>query len=75
MSRATTALAIVQVDNKGSVLPDRAEVIVNLRLLPGDTIASVTVHVEDAVKAVALKGKLESTRLPNSSGASLVSPT
>ena len=42
-------------------------------LLPGDTIASVTAHVEDAAKAAAPKGKFELSRLPGSSEASPVS--
>ncbi len=75
MLRTTTALTIVQAGNKDNVLPGRAEATVNFRLLPGDTIASVTAHVEDAAKAAAPKGKFELTRLPGSSEASPVSPT
>jgi carboxypeptidase PM20D1 len=75
MLRTTTALTVVRAGNKDNVLPGRAEATVNFRLLPGDTIASVTAHVEDAAKAAAPKGKFELTRLPGSSEASPVSPT
>ncbi|AJW46603.1 M20 family peptidase [Ralstonia mannitolilytica] len=75
MLRTTTALTIVQAGNKDNVLPGRAEATVNFRLLPGDTIASVTAHVEDAAKTAAPQGKFELIKLPGSSEASPVSPT
>jgi carboxypeptidase PM20D1 len=45
MLRTTTALTVVKAGNKENVLPGLAEAVVNFRLLPGDTIASVTEHV------------------------------
>ena len=75
MLRTTTALTIFQAGNKDNVLPGRAEATVNFRLLPGDTIASVTAHVEDAAKTAAPQGKFELNKLPGASEASPVSPT
>ncbi len=49
MMRSTTAMTIVNAGNKFNVLPGRAEAVVNFRLLPGDTSASVTEHVRKAV--------------------------
>jgi len=47
--RTTTALTVVSAGNKDNVLPGRAEAIVNFRLLPGDTLASVTEHVKRVI--------------------------
>lgn len=43
--RTTTALTIVKAGVKDNVLPHSAEAIVNMRLLPGDTIAKVCERV------------------------------
>jgi carboxypeptidase PM20D1 len=49
MLRTTTALTIFNAGNKENVLPGRAEAVVNFRILPGDTVASVTAHVKRVV--------------------------
>jgi carboxypeptidase PM20D1 len=46
MLRTTTALTVVKAGNAENVIPGLAEAVVNFRLLPGDTIASVTEHVK-----------------------------
>jgi carboxypeptidase PM20D1 len=47
--RTTTAMTVFNAGNKENVLPGRAEAIVNFRLLPGDTVESVTAHVKRVV--------------------------
>lgn len=47
--RTTTALTIFNAGDKDNVLPGNAEAVVNFRLLPGDTQASVTEHVRKTV--------------------------
>lgn len=47
--RTTTAPTIFQAGVKENVLPTRARAVVNFRLLPGDTLASVTDHVRRTV--------------------------
>jgi carboxypeptidase PM20D1 len=47
--RTTTAMTIFNAGNRENVLPGRAEAYVNFRLLPGDSIESVTAHVRRAV--------------------------
>jgi carboxypeptidase PM20D1 len=47
--RTTTAVTIFRAGTKDNVMPSRASAIVNFRLLPGDTIASVTEHVRNVV--------------------------
>jgi carboxypeptidase PM20D1 len=49
MLRTTTAMTIVNAGNKENVLPGRAEAVVNFRILPGDTPASVQAHVERVI--------------------------
>ena len=49
MMRTTTALTVVNAGNKENVLPGQAEAIVNFRILPGDSIASVAAHVQRVV--------------------------
>ena len=48
--RTTTALTIFNAGDKDNVLPGHAEAMVNFRLLPGDTQASVTEHVRDTIR-------------------------
>ena len=50
MLRTTTALTVINGGNKENVLPGRADAIVNFRLVPGDTAASVIEHVKSVVK-------------------------
>ena len=74
MLRTTTALTVVQAGNKENVLPGKAEALVNFRILPGDSIESVTAHARSAVAneaiAVARGGKQanEPTPISTSSG-------
>jgi carboxypeptidase PM20D1 len=49
MLRTTTAMTILNAGNKENVLPGRAEAVVNFRILPGDTVASVEAHVKRAI--------------------------
>ena len=49
MLRTTTALTVFNAGNKENVLPGQAEAIVNFRILPGDTVESVTAHVKRVV--------------------------
>ena len=54
MLRTTTALTIVNAGNKENVLPGHAEAVVNYRLVPGQTLASVEQHVKDVVNNEAI---------------------
>ncbi len=47
--RTTTAVTMIEGGVKPNVLPQRAWAVANFRILPGDTIASVTAHVERIV--------------------------
>jgi carboxypeptidase PM20D1 len=47
--RTTTAVTIFRAGTKDNVMPGRAAAIVNFRLLPGDTVASVIAHVQKVV--------------------------
>jgi carboxypeptidase PM20D1 len=47
--RTTTALTIFKAGEQDNVLPGNAEATVNFRLLPGDTLASVTEHVRRTI--------------------------
>jgi carboxypeptidase PM20D1 len=47
--RTTTAATIFRAGTKDNVMPSRATAIINFRLLPGDTVASVMEHVRLAV--------------------------
>jgi carboxypeptidase PM20D1 len=47
--RTTTAVTIFRAGTKDNVMPGRAAAIVNFRLLPGDTVASVIAHVRKVV--------------------------
>ena len=49
MMRTTTALTIVNAGNKENVLPGRAEAVVNFRILPGETTATVLAYVKGVV--------------------------
>ena len=49
MLRTTTALTMLNAGNKDNVLPGEASAVVNFRLLPGDSVASVTAHVRQAI--------------------------
>jgi carboxypeptidase PM20D1 len=49
MIRTTTAPTIVQGGTKENILPKKATCVVNFRILPGDTVASVTDHVKTVI--------------------------
>lgn len=49
MVRTTTAPTIFQAGTKDNVLPSYARAVVNFRILPGDTVASVAEHVKYAI--------------------------
>jgi carboxypeptidase PM20D1 len=70
MLRTTTALTIFHAGNKENVVPGLAEAVVNFRLLPGDSRASVMQHVKDQAGP-----RFELMALPFSSEPSPVSPT
>jgi len=47
--RTTAAATIFRAGTKDNIMPSRAEAVVNFRILPGDTIVSVTEHVREVV--------------------------
>jgi carboxypeptidase PM20D1 len=49
MVRTTTAPTILQAGTKDNVLPSSARAVINFRILPGDTVATVLEHVREAV--------------------------
>ncbi len=69
--RTTTALTVMKAGNAENVIPGLAEATVNFRLLPGDTIASVTEHVRQKAGS----DRFELIALPGAAEASPVSPT
>lgn len=75
MLRTTTALTIAHAGNKDNVLPVQAEATVNFRLLPGDTIASVTERVRAQVRQAVGGDGFELFALPGGNEASGISST
>lgn len=49
MVRTTTAVTMLQAGTKDNVLPTQARAVVNFRILPGDSVATVVEHVRRAV--------------------------
>lgn len=49
MIRTTTAITMLEGSPKENVLPQRARAIINFRILPGDSVASVLEHVRRVV--------------------------
>lgn len=49
MVRTTTVPTILQAGTKDNVLPSHAPAVINARILPGDTVASVVAHVRSVV--------------------------
>lgn len=47
--RTTSAITIIQGGSRENLLPARAAALVNFRLLPGDSIASICAHVRRAL--------------------------
>jgi carboxypeptidase PM20D1 len=73
--RTTTAATIFRAGTKDNVMPSQARAVVNFRLLPGDTIASVTEHVRETiddprVKIQPIAGEPPTEASPQSSTAS-----
>jgi carboxypeptidase PM20D1 len=53
--RTTTAVTIVEGGVKENVLPSSARAIVNFRILPGDSMHSVTEHVRETVRGLSVE--------------------
>jgi carboxypeptidase PM20D1 len=49
MVRTTTAPTIFQAGTKDNLLPSHARAVINLRILPGDTVATVVEHVRRTI--------------------------
>jgi len=47
--RTTAAPTIFRAGTKDNIMPSHAEAVVNFRILPGDSIVSVTAHVRDTI--------------------------
>lgn len=47
--RTTTAITVIEGGLKDNILPAKARALVNFRLMPGDTVESVTEYVREAV--------------------------
>jgi carboxypeptidase PM20D1 len=82
MMHTTTAMTIFNAGNKENVLPGRAEAIVNFRILPGDSAASVQAHVkrviaDDRIEVAPYGLAFEPSRLstPDSDGYRLIERT
>ncbi|CAN5733769.1 M20 family peptidase [soil metagenome] len=69
--RTTTALTIMNAGNKENVIPGQAQAAVNFRLIPGDTVAQVTQHVQQTIANDAIRVKVG----PGAVEPSPVSPT
>ncbi len=61
--RTTDAATMISSGVKENILPQRARALVNLRLMPGDSVAMVTEHIRKAVADGRVKIKIR----PNSS--------
>lgn len=48
--RTTTAITMAKGSDAENVMPSIAEIVVNFRILPGNTVAEVTSHVEECCK-------------------------
>jgi len=73
--RTTAAATIFQAGTKDNVMPSRALAVVNFRILPGDTVASVTEYVrkvvnDPRVKLQPLPGEPPAEPSPRSSATS-----
>ena len=71
MVRTTTAATIFHSGVKSNVLPKQATAVVNFRILPGETVESVTAHVRDVVDDERIEiGRAPATTARNPSGVS-----
>jgi carboxypeptidase PM20D1 len=68
--RTTTAATVINGGVKSNVLPTDARALINFRILPGDTAASVVEHVRRTID----NSTIEVQPLPDSREASEVSP-
>jgi carboxypeptidase PM20D1 len=58
MMRTTTTTTIFQAGAKDNVLPTHARAVINLRILPGDSIASVIDHVRKVIDDIRVEVKI-----------------
>jgi carboxypeptidase PM20D1 len=65
MIRTTQALTVAAGSQKENVLPESARAIVNIRILPGETIDSVVARVKQVVADPAIDIKPHPARIPN----------
>jgi carboxypeptidase PM20D1 len=67
--RTTTAVTMLEGSSKSNILPTRAEAVVNFRILPGDSVASVKQHVESVIndERVAVTAQMANEPSPVSS--------
>lgn len=70
MLRTTTALTILQAGNKDNVIPEAAQAVVNFRIMPGETRASVLQHVRQQVGE-----GFELSEIPGGADPTGISPT
>lgn len=74
LMRTTTALTMFNAGNKDNVLPGQADAVVNFRILPGETSASVQEHVrrvidDPRIELQPLRPPFEPSRLSSSRSA------
>ncbi|HEY8402813.1 MAG TPA: M20/M25/M40 family metallo-hydrolase, partial [Cytophagaceae bacterium] len=69
--RTTTASTIINGGTKENILPTKATAIINMRLLPGDTVEKAIEHIKKSVKDNTIKV----SALPYGYNATPVSPT
>ena len=69
--RTTTAATIIEGGTADNVLPSQARAVVNFRILPGDTVESVTEHVREVID----DERVEVAVTGNARNASATSPT
>lgn len=75
MLRTTTALTMLNAGNKENVLPGLADVVVNFRLLPGNTKEDVVRHVTQAIADPAIDVQVMPGDFPPSRVSSTQSPS
>jgi len=72
MVRTTTAPTVLQAGVKENVLPSTARALVNFRILPGDSVASVADHVRRVVHDAAIGVRVLEETVSNPSGVTSV---
>ncbi len=68
MVRTTTAPTVLEAGVKENVLPSTARALVNFRILPGDSVASVVDHVRQVVHDAAISVRVLDATVSNPSG-------